>query len=151
MKVLPTSLARIANRPLLGRNATNGKRSLAGVAIGQPQYGLLKVAHVPWIFSAKEVIAYCLVEFRGRAIGTSLPQEMLGQWNDVFVAFAQRRQPGHETGDPVIEVCAELAPTNEVPKVPIGGAKQPKFASAPRVAAYALIGALLNHAKQLRL
>ena len=76
---------------------------------------------------------------------------MLGQWNDVFVTFAQRRQPGHETSDPVIEVRAELAPTNELRKVSIGGAKQPEFASAPRVAADALIGALLNHAKQLRL
>ena len=73
MRVQPTVFVRIENRPLLGRNTTNGKRSLAGVTIGEPQYGLLKIAHVPGIFSMKQVIADCLIEFRGPAIGTSLP------------------------------------------------------------------------------
>lgn len=78
MQVHPAILARIANRTLLGRNATDGKRSLPGVPIGESQYGLLKIAHVARIFSMKQVIADCLIELQDSAVGTSLSQEMLG-------------------------------------------------------------------------
>ena len=83
--------------------------------------------------------------------GRNIAQEMPRQWQDVLAPLLQRRHPKDPAGDPVVQVAAEMPALDRLRQVPVGRADQPERGVAPRVAAHALVGALLDDAQQLRL
>src|SRR5262245_9731372 len=76
---------------------------------------------------------------------------MQSEDEDVVPALAQRRQAEDPSGEPMIEVEAELPSRHELREIAVRRAHQAEIRRLPDVAADALVGFLLNGTEELRL
>jgi hypothetical protein len=80
-----------------------------------------------------------------------LAQEMFGQFGDVVLSLAQRRDLDEEDAQPVVEVLAKAARRDLAGEIAIGGRDEPYVDVARTVLSYALVLAFLNGAEELGL
>jgi hypothetical protein len=121
------------------------------VAVHEARDELPQIAHVARVLAALEVLAHRVVEGGGLGAGAELRHEVVRERHHVLAPLAQRRERARHRGHAVVQVAPEAPRLHLGAQVAVGRAHQAEVGAPPRVAAHALVRALLHGAQELRL